>query len=208
MNNKEKPSVEFTIQEESQEEFQELIKKRDELLVKTGRMKDQNEKRVENTCAINLYHKILSYPQNGASECDYDALFAYCTMLFEPQNYAFYATFDEKGNVSEIPNSIPIPKYLPDSYESLIRNCTSLICSIMHEFLSGKEAYLAYPNFDEMEQRMDQLSLEECMQYFLYYNRLSLRYGQQRFFAKWKDGTALQIVKRMQQLRRHTSFMC
>lgn len=53
MNNKEKPSVEFTIQEE----FQELIKKRDEVLVKTGRMKDQNEKRVENTYAINLYHK-------------------------------------------------------------------------------------------------------------------------------------------------------
>ena len=33
MNNKEKPSVEFTIQEE---ELQELIKKRDELLVKRG----------------------------------------------------------------------------------------------------------------------------------------------------------------------------
>lgn len=81
MNNKEKPSVEFTIQEE---ELQALIKKRDELLVKTGRMKGQNEKRVENTYAINLYHKILSYPQNGASECDYDALFAYCSMLFEP----------------------------------------------------------------------------------------------------------------------------
>lgn len=200
--NKEIPSVKFTFLEEAS---QELIKKRDELLVKMGYIKKPNGKWVENTYAINLYHKILSFPWNGASECEYDAFFEYCSMLFEPQNYDFYAIFDEKGNVSEkangipVPN-IPVPKYLPDSYESLVRNCTGLICSIMYEFLSGKESYLAYPNFDEMEQRIDQLSLDECMQYFLFYNRLSLRYGQQDFFAKWKDGTALQIVKRMQQL--------
>lgn len=204
MNNKEIPSVEFTFHEEvSQEELQELIKKRDELFVKMGYMKDQNGKWGENTYAINLYHKILSNPQNGTSEREYDDLLAYCSILFEPQNYAFYAIFDEKGNVSEITNGIPIPKHLPDSYEALVRNCTSLICSLIYEFLSGKESYLAYPNFDEMEQRIDQLSLEECMQYFLFYNRLSLRYGQQDFFAKWEDGTALQIVKRMQQLRKN-----
>lgn len=134
-----------------------------------------------------------------------DIFLACCALLFVPEHSKYYAVIDEKGNVSERTDSIPIPNYLPASYEALFRNCTSLIYSLMMECLRDKSSY-PYPNFDEMEQRIDQLSIEECMQYFLYYNRLSLRYGQQYFFLKWSDGTALRVVKRIQQLQRNTSF--
>lgn len=130
-------------------------------------------------------------------------LLEYCAILYQPENYTYYAVFDAKGKVSEQKETI-IPVWYPQSYRELVDNCTSLCYGMMEGCLFKHERYLAYPQFDEMEKRIDQLCLEECMQYFLFYNRLSLRYGQQYFFEKWKDGTTLRVVKRMQQHQKNS----
>lgn len=163
----------------------------------------------KSTYAEELYEIIIEYSKiksvndleiiavNDANgECGLSNLLEYCAILYRPENSDYYVVPTE--------NATSIPKYLPQNYQELVDNCTGLCYGIMLGCLSRQEKFLAYPQFDEMEKHIDQLCLEECMQFFLFYNRLSLRYGQQYFFEKWKDGTTLRVVKRMQMLRNNS----
>jgi hypothetical protein len=152
-----------------------------------------HRKRDEHAYARKLYETIVASKASD-SECEFDNLLEYCAILFEPDNCQFYVEYDEK-------NKLSVPDYLPADYKALVNNCTKLCCSMMWEMLS--EQYLAHPRLEELEGKLEQLGLEECMQFFLYYIRLSLRHGQQYFFEKWRDGTALRVVRRMQQLRKN-----
>jgi hypothetical protein len=143
----------------------------------------------ENAYARKLYETIVEYSKIKAtnerkiiaikdanSEREFDNLLEYCAILYEPDNCHFYVEFDEKRNTFMEKNEISVPDYLPADYKLLVENCTGLCYSMMLGMLS--EQYLAsYPRFEEMEDedKIEQLCLEECMQFFLYYNRLSLR---------------------------------
>lgn len=215
MERKEPPSCEFSFrgEEVSEAELQELIKKRDKLLNDMGRFKNHDGKFVDGT---NLYQKMITYSktkdvnrlrhlasQDDDAECGLDNLLDYCTILYQPDNYNYYAVLDENGNYVRR-DGIKIPTWLPQTYGEMADHCTELCYGMMLRCLSGQKKYLAYPQFDELEKHIDELCLEECMQFFLFYNRLSLRYGQQYFFDKWKDGTALRVVKRIQQFRKNS----
>jgi len=137
---------------------------------------------------------------NGINECcGLDNVLEYCAILYQPEHCRYYAMLDETGNVSE-QTGMNIPGWLPQDYKELVEHCTGVCYRMMLGCLSGQEQYLAYPQLDEMEKHIEHLCMEECMQFFMYYNRLSLRHGQQYFFRKWQEGIALRIVERMQQL--------
>lgn len=210
---KEAPSCKLSIPGEiSEAELQELIRKRDKLLNGRGHFKNHDGYFVNCT---DLYQKMITYSQikdiqkitqlvsqNDDGECGLDIMLDYCAILYQPENHSFYAVLDEKGNFAER-KGMKIPVWLPQNYKELVDNCTGLCYEMMMGCLYGQEKYMNYPRMDEIEKNIHQLCLEECMQFFMFYNRLSLRYGQQYFFEKWEDGTTLRVVKRMQQLRKY-----
>lgn len=153
-----------------------------------------------------LYPKMIEYSKEKSIEAlrriaiegGLEILIEYCSYLYMESHCDFYAFFDEAGHVFQQKKKQDIPDYYPQSYDLLVENVIGVCYGMMLGCLEGKREYLDYPSFDEMEKHIDELSLEESMQYFLFYNRLPTRYGHERYFKKWKDGTALKIVRQMQ----------
>lgn len=117
-----------------------------------------------------------------------------CMDLFQPENCGYYACFSPNGAL-QAEHKRAVPEGFPEDPHVLLRFCTEIYNSMGKLHLP--EAYLKYPNFDEMKARADTLSFEDCAQFLLFWSRANLKYGQEFFYKTWQEGTVLRVLRRM-----------
>ena len=113
-----------------------------------------------------------------------DAFLSYSEELLMPNYFKSYHDFQQ--NLAELKEQYAGPS-----------------CALMLKCLqtANDSTYLKYPDFDNMDKRIDELNIHECMQYMLFYNRAPLKYGQEFYFTTWKSGKALRVIQRMRTLQ-------
>jgi len=154
--------------------------------------------------ALKLYKKIIAYSEIKKqkallpSEATLEDIMSYAAILFQEKNYEYYSVYDQ-GVFHYHSEKVEIPEYLPSDMRSLVYHVVESIYTAMLETTDAE--HKTYPNLDELGLNARTLNQQECMQYLLFYARLMCRFGDKKFFADWRNGRVLAVIKRLMELR-------
>lgn len=141
------------------------------------------------------------------------ALYAFISSsrrIFQPDNYKYYAYFDEKGNAVNNASQHNYHFYLPKGWNAL-RNtyirpafgfAHDAIAYFPHNRLKIEETLeLPITGYEKIAaNNYDTLTLTECLSFFLFYFRFGGQYGQTTFFRLWSEGKIEAALLRMEKL--------